>query len=169
MRELVDVDFPQTGRIRVVMDNLSAHTPGSLYAAFPASEAHRLLGRLVFHFTPKHASWLNMVEIKIEILKGRCLDRRIATREGLEREIAAWERERNAVDVRITWMFPTENACAKTGCAYPSCLDARPPWRQRRPGGLAAKRLNRVACSAGWPASARPPGGCARPARVRRP
>ncbi|EIM30934.1 hypothetical protein MicloDRAFT_00004630 [Microvirga lotononidis] len=58
MRELGDVDFPQAERIRVVMDNLSTHTPGSLYEAFPPDEAHRILRRLEFHFTPKHASWL---------------------------------------------------------------------------------------------------------------
>jgi hypothetical protein len=81
MRALVDVDFPHTDTIRVVMDNLSTHTPGSLCEAFPASEAYRILGRLEFHFTPKHASCLNMVEIEIGVLKGLCLDRRIDTRE----------------------------------------------------------------------------------------
>src|SRR3546814_20633996 len=60
MRDLVDVGFPDADKIRVVMDNLSTHTPGALYEAFPAPEAHRLLSRLEFHFTPKHASWLNM-------------------------------------------------------------------------------------------------------------
>ena len=120
MRELVDVDFPQAERIRVVMDNLSTHTPGSLYETFPASEAHRLLERLEFHYTPKHASWLNMVETEIGVLKGQCLDRRIDTREELEREIAAWECERNAAGARITWMFTTEKARAKMGRAYPN-------------------------------------------------
>jgi len=126
MRELVDVDFPQAERIRVVMDNLSTHTPGALYEAFPAAEAHRLLGRLEYHFTPKHASWLNMVEIEIGVLKGQCLDRRIATREGLEREIAAWERERNAAGVRVRWMFTTENARVKMGRAYPKTASPEP-------------------------------------------
>ncbi|WP_414476035.1 IS630 family transposase [Microvirga sp. M2] len=126
MRELVDVDFPQAERIRVVMDNLSTHTPGALYEAFPASEAHRLLGRLEFHYTPKHASWLNMVEIEIGVLKGQCLDRRIDTREGLEREIAAWEDERNAAGARVRWMFTTENARAKMGRAYPKIASPEP-------------------------------------------
>jgi hypothetical protein len=127
MRELVDVDFPQAERIRVVIDNLSTHTPGALYEAFPAPEAHRLLERLEFHFTPKHASWLNMVEIEIGVLKGQCLDRRIDTREGLEREIAAWERERNAAGARITWMFTTEKARTKMGRAYPNTAPKEPP------------------------------------------
>ena len=82
LRELVDVDFPDAERIRVVQDNLSTHTAGSLYEAFPAPEARRILGRLEFHYTPKHASWLNMVEIEIGVLKGQCLDRRIDTRDG---------------------------------------------------------------------------------------
>jgi len=130
MRELVDVDFPQAERIRVVMDNLSTHTPGALYEAFPAPEAHRLLGRLEFHFTPKHASWLNMVEIEIGALKGQCLDRRIDDRARLEQEIAAWERERNAAGARITWMFTTEKARAKMGRAYPNTAPREPPAKQ---------------------------------------
>jgi transposase len=126
MRELVDVDFPQAERIRVVLDNLSTHAPGSLYEAFPPDEAHRLLGRLEFHFTPKHASWLNMVEIEIGVLKGQCLDRRIDTREGLEREIAAWECTRNAAGARVRWIFTTENARAKMGRAYPKTAPPEP-------------------------------------------
>ena len=82
LRELVDVDYPDAGCIRVGQDNLSTHTPGSLYEAFPAPEAHRILERLEFHYTPKHASWLNMVEIEIGVLKRQCLDRRIDDRDG---------------------------------------------------------------------------------------
>ena len=119
LRELVDVDYPDAARIRVVQDNLSTHTPGALYEAFPAAEARRILRRLEFHSTPKHASWLNMVEIEIGVLKGQCLDRRIETRAQLEAEIAAWERDRNAAGARISWMFTTEKARAKMGQAYP--------------------------------------------------
>jgi transposase len=119
LRELVDIDFPHADTIRVVMDNLSTHTPGALYEAFAAAEAHRILRRLEFHFTPKHASWLNMAEIEIGVLKSQCLDRRIADRDPLEREIAAWERQRNASGARIAWMFTTEKARAKMSRAYP--------------------------------------------------
>ena len=119
LRELVDVDYPGATCIRVVQDNLSTHTPGALYEAFPAPEAHRILERLEFHYTPKHASWLNMVEIEIGVLKGQCLDRRIDNSEELEREIAAWERRRNAAGARVKWMFTTEKARAKMGRAYP--------------------------------------------------
>jgi transposase len=119
MRELVDVDFPAAKRIRVVLDNLSIHSAGALYQAFPACEARRLLRRLEFHYVPKHASWLNMVEIEIGVLRGQCLNRRIATKEQLVAEIAAWQRQRNASGACIKWMFTTEKARAKMGRAYP--------------------------------------------------
>jgi DDE superfamily endonuclease len=96
MRELTDIHFPEAERVRVVMDNLSTHSAGALYQAFPACEARRVLQRLEFHYVPKHASWLNMVEIEIGVLRGQCLDRRIDNRERLVSEIAAWERQRNA-------------------------------------------------------------------------
>jgi len=119
MRELVDVYFPKAECIRVVLDNLSTHTAGALYQAFPPAEARRLLNRLEFHYVPKHASWLNMVEIEIGVLRTQCLDRRIDSKERLVSEIAAWERQRNASRARIKWMFTTEKARAKMGRAYP--------------------------------------------------
>ena len=119
MRELTDVHFPKAERIRVVLDNLSTHSAGALYQAFPACEARRVLRRLEFHFVPKHASWLNMVEIEIGVLRSQCLDRRIATQQQLKSEIAAWERQRNVAKARIKWMFTTDKARAKMGRAYP--------------------------------------------------
>ena len=120
MRELVDIDYPQAEQIRVVLDNLSTHSPGALYDTFPAPEARRVLRRLEFHYVPKHASWLNMVEIEIGVLRGQCLDRRIGERDHLVQEIAAWERQRNAAKARINWMFTTEKARAKLGRSYPN-------------------------------------------------
>ena len=119
MRELVDVHYPDAERIRVVLDNLSTHSAGALYQAFPPAEARRILRRLEFHYTPKHASWLNMVEIEIGVLRGQCLDRRIDDPNWLVHEIAAWERQRNAAGARIKWMFTTDKARAKMGRAYP--------------------------------------------------
>jgi transposase len=119
MRELVDVHYPNADTIRVVQDNLSSHSAGALYQTFDPAEARRILRRLEFHYTPKHASWLNMVEIEIGVLKGQCLDRRIDHPEELEREIAAWQRRRNASGARVKWMFTTEKARAKMGRAYP--------------------------------------------------
>src|SRR4051794_29019254 len=132
MRELVDVDFPHAGRIRVVPDDLSTHSAGPLYEAFPAAEACRILRRLEFHLTPKHASWLNMAEIEIGVPRGRCLDRRIDHRERLEREIAAWEQARNAAGARVQWMFTTEKARAEMGRAYPDTAPPDPPAKRSR-------------------------------------
>jgi transposase len=119
MRDLVDLHYPKAERIRVVLDNLSTHSPGALYDAFPAPEAHRILRRLEFHYTPKHASWLNMVEIEISVLRSQCLDRRIGDRNTLEVEVTAWERQRNAAGARIQWMFTTQRARIKLMRAYP--------------------------------------------------
>lgn len=119
MRDLVDLHYPQAELIRVVLDNLSTHTPGALYETFPAPEAHRLLRRLEFHYTPKHASWLNMVEIEIGVLRSQCLDRRIDNVQRLTIEVAAWEQQRNAAGARIKWMFTTDHARAKLAHAYP--------------------------------------------------
>jgi transposase len=119
MRELVDVHYPNAEYIRVVQDNLSTHSAGALYEAFPPAEARRILRRLEFHYTPKHASWLNMVEIEIGVLRGQCLDCRIDDPKRLRREIAAWERQRNAARARIKWMFTTDKARTKMGHAYP--------------------------------------------------
>jgi transposase len=127
MRELTDVHFPEAERIRVVMDNLSTHSAGALYQAFPAAEARRVLRQLEFHYVPKHASWLNMVEIEIGVLRSQCLDRRIATPERLVSEIAAWERQRNASGAQIKWMFTTGKARAKMGRAYPEPITALVP------------------------------------------
>ena len=125
MREVVDVHCPDAERVRVVQDNLSTHSAGALYQAFPPAEARRILRRLEFHYTPKHASWLNMVEIEIGVLRGQCLDRRIDSNEQLEAEIAAWERQRNASGARIKWMFTTDKARAKMGRAYPQPASLR--------------------------------------------
>lgn len=83
------------------------------------AEARHILRRLEFHYTPKHAGWLNMVEIEIGAPRGQCLDRRIDSRQVLEAEIAAWQRQRNANGVRINWMFSTEQARAKMARTYP--------------------------------------------------
>ena len=119
MRDLTDVHYPEAQRIRVVLDNLSTHSAGALYQTFPADEARRVLRRLEFHYVPKHASWLNMVEIEIGVLASQCLDRRIESYTPLVAETAAWEKRRNAECSRINWMFTTQKARAKMGRTYP--------------------------------------------------
>jgi transposase len=120
MRDLVDEHYPHAERIRVVLDNLSTHSAAALYQSFPPEEARRLLRRLEFHFVPKHASWLNMVEIEIGVLKNQCLDRRIADKHTLVREIAAWQQTRNESGARIRWMFSLAGARKKMGHANPA-------------------------------------------------
>ena len=119
MKELSDTHYPNAEKIRVVLDNLSSHSPHSLYQAFPPEEARRILRRLEFHFTPKHASWLNMVEIEIGVLRRQCLDRRIDSQPKLKREVTAWQRTRNKSKARIRWMFTIEKAREKMGRTYP--------------------------------------------------
>jgi len=119
MRELVDEHYPDAERIRVVLDNLSTHTPSALYERFEPAEARRILSRLEFHFTPKHASWLNMVEIEIGVLVSQCLDRRIPDKATLIREVAMWEQRRNRERAHIDWLFTVERARDKLGRAYP--------------------------------------------------
>jgi transposase len=120
LRDLVDLHYAGTERILLVLDNLSTHTPAALYEAFPPAEARRLCGRLEFHYVPKHASWLNMVEIEIGILSAQCLDRRIPDLPSLTREVDAWTRARNAGGARVRWMFGIEQARTKLGHAYPT-------------------------------------------------
>jgi transposase len=119
MRDLVDTHYPRARKIRVVLDNLSTHTPAALYQAFAPQEARRLLRVLEFHYTPKHASWLNMVEIEIGVLVRQCLDRRIADVTMLRREVDAWQRQRNDARAQIEWLFDVRRARLKMGHAYP--------------------------------------------------
>jgi transposase len=119
MRDLVDEHYPDAERIRVVLDNLSAHSAAALYQRFAPEEARRILSRIEFHFTPKHASWLNMVEIEIGVMVRQCLSRRIAEKATLVSEISAWQRRRNAERASIDWMFTVERAREKLKRAYP--------------------------------------------------
>jgi len=127
LRDVVDIHYPDADVIRVVQDNLNTHKPESLYLTFPPEEARRILRRLEFHYTPKHASWLNMVEIEIGVMNQQCLDRRIATIEQVTSEVAAWEAERNASKATINWLFDVDKAREKLGRSYPIAVRNAPP------------------------------------------
>jgi hypothetical protein len=120
VRTLVEEMYPEAEKVVLVMDNLNTHKLASLYEAFPPEQAKRLADRLEVHYTPKHGSWLNMAEIELSVLSRQCLDRRIETREELEREVAAWERERNERGVPIRWRFTTADARIKLRRLYPT-------------------------------------------------
>ena len=119
LKDLSDVHFPAAEKIVLVQDNLSTHTPASLYAAFPAPEARRLVQRFEWHYTPKHGSWLDMAESKLAVLIRQCLSRRIPDKQALEKEVAAWERHRNKHHAKADWQFTTENARVKLKRLYP--------------------------------------------------
>jgi transposase len=120
MRRIVDEFCQDSDNIRIVMDNLNTHNPASLYERFEAEEARRILRRLEFHYTPKHASWLNMAEIEISVLSKQCIGRRIGDADTLKREISAWQEERNKKSAKIEWRFTNTKAREKLGRLYPS-------------------------------------------------
>lgn len=123
MEALVDIHFPRAYKIRVVLDNLNTHTPAALYETFLPQKARRILERLEFHYTPKHGSWLNQVEIEISVLSRQCLERRIPNIETLRQEIAAWQQQRNQQKAKIDWRFAASDARAKFHRSYPPlCL-----------------------------------------------
>ena len=121
MRWLVDVAYPDAPVVRVVLDNLNTHRMASLYETFPAAEARRIVKRLEFHHTPKHASWLNMAEIEFSALSRACLKRRNPDADALKCQITTYETQRNSAGVTINWRFSTHDARTKLQRFYP-CL-----------------------------------------------
>jgi hypothetical protein len=120
MKWRADEGYPEAAVIRVVLDNLSTHTAAALCQAFGPEEARRLARKLEFHYTPKHASWLNMAEIEFSALERQCLHRRLPTRQDVERETAAWTADRNRTQATIHWRFTTAHARTKLHRLYPS-------------------------------------------------
>lgn len=120
MKWMVDERYPEAKCIRVVLDNLNTHTEGALYEAFPAPEAHRIRKKLEFHYTPKHASWLNMAEIELSVFARLCLSQRIGGEQALIDEVEAFAQERNRKQAKIDWQFRTDDARIKLKALYPS-------------------------------------------------
>ena len=120
LKELSDTHFPEAQKIILVQDNLNTHRPASLYEAFPAAEARRLVERFEWHYTPKHGSWLDMAESELSVLSGQCLDRRIPDKQTLSEEVAAWERSRNKNHTKADWQFTTADARVKLKRLYPA-------------------------------------------------
>ncbi len=120
LRDLSDVHFPDAAKIVLVQDNLNTHKPASLYEAFPAPEARRLVERFEWHYTPKHGSWLDLAESELSVLSGQCLDRRIPDKQTLVEEVAAWEASRNKDHTKADWQFTTADARVKLKRLYPS-------------------------------------------------
>jgi len=119
IKQMLDERYPDAVKVRLVMDNLNTHNIASLYETFEPHEARRLAERLDIHHTPKHGSWLNMAEIELSVLKGQCLNRRIADMPTMQAEVAAWESNRNNSTRKIDWQFTTKNARIKLKRLYP--------------------------------------------------
>ena len=120
LRWLAEDVHPDAEKIVLVMDNLNTHKLASLYEAFEPSRARALAERFEIHHTPKHGSWLNMAEIEFSVLARQCLDRRIATKDELIEQIAAWEDDRNERQVGIRWRFTVDDARIKLRRLYPA-------------------------------------------------
>jgi hypothetical protein len=119
IKDLSDKHFPDAAKIVLVQDNLNTHKPASLYEAFPAAEARRLVERFEWHYTPKHGSWLDMAESELSVLTNQCLDRRIPDKQTLIKEVAAWENSRNQKNTKADWQFTAADARVKLKRLYP--------------------------------------------------
>lgn len=123
MKDLSDRHFPQMRKIHIVLDNFKTHNPSKFYDYFEPQTARRLVEKFEFHFTPKHASWLNMAEIEFSALFGQALNKRIANQESLKKEIRAWQNNRNTHTKTIDWKFTTKDARVKLKKLYPTISD----------------------------------------------
>lgn len=120
MRVLAEEQFPEATTIRVVLDNLNTHTPAAFYETFPVEQARRLARRLEFHYTPKHGSWLNMIETELALLSRQCLGRHLPDMETVQQEVDAWATARNAVQATVEWCFAVPDARRRLARLYPT-------------------------------------------------
>jgi hypothetical protein len=118
VQSLINGAYATARKIHVVLDNLNTHFRGSFEQVLGAEVARQFLARIEFHYTPKHASWLNMAEIEIGILDRQCLGRRIGNEHYLKAEVEAWQQRRNAAGCQIQWTFTRQDADQKLGRHY---------------------------------------------------
>jgi len=124
LKSIVDEMYPDADCIVLVTDNLNTHTMACLYEAFAPAEALRIAQRIEWHYTPEHGSWLNMAEIELSVLSRQCLNRRLPDKCAVEKELAAWEQERNSQPVKINWQFKTADARVKLRHLYPERMSS---------------------------------------------
>jgi len=117
-----DVMYPYAEKIILVNDNLNTHTPASLYKAFPPEEAHRLANRFEWHFTPKHASWLDMAEIEIGIMSRQALAKPLPDMDSFKKQVKVWTLRRNIECAKVNWQFTTSDARIKLKRLYPTII-----------------------------------------------
>src|SRR2546428_5930472 len=119
-REFINILDQQARKVVLVMDNLKTHSPASFYEIFAPEEAERLSEKLEIHYTPTHGSWLNRAEIELAVLAGHPFKPRMGDPATLEREVSAWQENRNAQKVQIDWRFTTADARITLKYLYPS-------------------------------------------------
>jgi hypothetical protein len=122
--------YPEAKRIRLVLDNLNTHNASSFYEYLSAEEAFVLAERFEFIYTPKSASWLNMIECEFSVISRQCLDRRIATVEQLRTEVLAWLDERSAKAIKIHWQFSIASARSKLNSHYTRINSANEKYKE---------------------------------------
>jgi hypothetical protein len=120
IKTLLETQYKDAKVVRIVLDNLNTHNPSAFYQFYPPDEAKAILDRLEFHFTPKHASWLNIAEIEFSVLSRQCLNQRIPSKEILEQEVSSWVLQRNKNSKKVDWQFTTTDARIKLKKLYPS-------------------------------------------------
>ncbi len=118
IRHLVDRVYPDADCLQLVMDNLNTHNKTAFYEMYGPEEAERILSKIEFHYTPKHASWLNVAEIEIGVMDTECTRRRVSEKETLRQEVMAWERKRNQQKAKIDWRFTKLKADEKLSKYY---------------------------------------------------
>jgi hypothetical protein len=120
IRDMIEKQYKEAIKVRIVLDNLNTHSEKSFYETFSEKETKKLLKKINFIYTPKHASWLNMAEIEINMLDKECLDRNIKNRELLEKELEAWANHNNIEKRKIRWSFTRRKADKKLSKYYVS-------------------------------------------------
>lgn len=118
VRHLVDRVYPDAVRLQLVLDNLNTHNESAFYEMYRSEEAERILEKIEFHYTPLHASWLNVAEIEIGVMDTECTRRRIPDKDLLRQEVMAWERKRNKQQMKINWRFTKQKADEKLSIYY---------------------------------------------------
>jgi hypothetical protein len=118
VRNLVKNRYPKATEIRIVSDNLNTHFENSFYETFEKEEADEILSRVTFYYTPKHASWLNMAEIEINVMDRECLGGKIGNEKLLKHQIKSWTKERNKLKKTIIWRFTKQRADMKLSKHY---------------------------------------------------
>jgi len=118
IKHLADNIYPNARKIRIVLDNLNTHTQKALHETLGKQEAKRLLRKIEFHYTPKHASWLNIAEVEINVMDAECTNRRISDKQTLRQEVNAWAKRRNRQRKKISWRFTKKDADRKLSKYY---------------------------------------------------